>query len=57
MELYIDNSTHAEKLDLDTATEKDPCFNIDSIIQDTDGGCKTNHLANAQDYLRLPHQL
>ena len=40
------------KLDLDMTTEKNPCFNIDGIIGDTDGGCKTNYLGNVQDCLR-----
>ena len=40
------------KLDVDMTTEKVPCFNIDGIIGDTDGGCKTNYLGNVQDCLR-----
>ena len=56
MKLYIDNSIHTQvlcvKLDLDVTTEKGTCFNIDGIIEDTDGGCKTNYLGNVQDCLR-----
>ena len=40
------------KLDLDMTTEKDPSFNIDGIIEDTDGGCKTKYLGNVQACLR-----
>ena len=40
------------KLDLDMTIEKNPCFNIDGIIEDTEGGCKTNYLGNVQDCLR-----
>ena len=40
------------KLDLYMTTEKDPCFNIDGIIEDTDGGFKTNYLGNVHDCLR-----
>ena len=39
------------KLDLDMTTEKNQFFNIDGIIGDTDGGCKTNYLGNVQDCL------